>query len=52
VGRALLIIAFVAPLRVLVGGLVGPQPFALSFSRAETGDALRAAVWHLVPTPA
>lgn len=36
-GSCIQIALFVAPLLVLVGGLVAPQPFALSFNRGEMG---------------
>lgn len=36
-GSCIQIALFVAPLLVLLGGVIGPQPFTLSFSRAEIG---------------
>lgn len=36
-GSCIQIALFVAPVLVLVGGLIGPEPFTLSFSRAEMG---------------
>jgi Ca2+:H+ antiporter len=36
-GSCIQIALFVAPLLVLLGGLVGPQPFTLSFNRGEMG---------------
>ncbi|HET8948387.1 MAG TPA: calcium/proton exchanger [Candidatus Polarisedimenticolia bacterium] len=36
-GSCIQIALFVAPLLVLVGGLVGPVPFALTFNRGEMG---------------
>lgn len=36
-GSCIQIALFVAPVLVLFGGLIGPEPFALSFSRGELG---------------
>ena len=36
-GSCIQIALFVAPLLVLIGGLVGPKPFTLSFNRGEMG---------------
>ncbi|MEB2345023.1 MAG: calcium/proton exchanger [Deltaproteobacteria bacterium] len=36
-GSCIQIALFVAPLLVLLGGLIGPQPFSLSFTRGEMG---------------
>jgi Ca2+:H+ antiporter len=36
-GSCIQIVLFVAPLLVLLGSVVGPQPFTLSFSRPEIG---------------
>jgi Ca2+:H+ antiporter len=36
-GSCIQIALFVAPLLVLLGGVIGPHPFTLSFSRAEIG---------------
>jgi Ca2+:H+ antiporter len=36
-GSCIQIALFVAPVLVLLGGAIGPQPFALSFSRGEMG---------------
>jgi Ca2+:H+ antiporter len=36
-GSCIQIALFVAPVLALLGGVVGPQPFALSFSRGEMG---------------
>lgn len=36
-GSCIQIALFVAPLLVLLGGVVGPQPFSLSFTRGEMG---------------
>jgi Ca2+:H+ antiporter len=36
-GSCIQIALFVAPVLVLVGGLVGPQPFTLAFNRGEMG---------------
>jgi len=36
-GSCIQIALFVAPVLVLLGGVIGPQPFALTFGRAEMG---------------
>jgi Ca2+:H+ antiporter len=36
-GSCIQIALFVAPVLVLMGGIIGPQPFALTFSRGEVG---------------
>ena len=36
-GSCIQIALFVAPILVLLGGFIGPEPFALSFSRGEMG---------------
>ena len=36
-GSCIQIALFVAPVLVLLGGVIGPQPFTLSFSRGEMG---------------
>ena len=36
-GSCIQIALFVAPILVLLGGVIGPQPFVLSFSRGEMG---------------
>jgi len=36
-GSCIQIALFVAPVLVLLGGVIGPQPFALSFSRGDMG---------------
>ena len=51
-GSCIQIALFVAPVLVLLGGVVGPQPFTLSFSRGEMGFLFVAALLAGMVAPA